>query len=266
MRYTNPALLEHLASHYVLGTLHGGARRRFERLQASRADVRLVVVAWEMRLGQLAQSIPPQQVSSALWPLIAARTQPNTTKAAELGRRPNPLGNKTPMPAPSRAGWGWLKPAGFGIGGLAAGLLGASALFFTVPTLFITSDQIAMRMGEKLPQSYVGLLTDAQGNGKLLASSLRQGKTMTIKVIGPITAPATGRLVMWAVPADPTKNGPAFVLGNVPATGSAVSQLADTSEKLLSKVSKLIVTVETEPNPTKPGDTVVYSGNCAKLW
>ncbi len=149
-------------------------------------------------------------------------------------------------------------------------MLGASAVFFTVPTLFVTSDQIAMQMGEKQPQSYVGLLTDAQGNGKLLVSSLRQGRTMTIKVIGPIAAPAgtpiSGRLVMWAIPADPVKNGAAFVLGNVPATGSSTSQLADTSEKLLSKVSKLIVTVETEPNPAKPSDTIVYSGNCAKLW
>lgn len=37
-----------------------------------------------------------------------------------------------------------------------------------------------MRSGEKLPQSYVGLLTDAQGRGKVLVSSPRQGTTMTI--------------------------------------------------------------------------------------
>ena len=268
MRYTEPTLLEHLASNYVLGTLQGGARRRFDRLQADRSDIRMRVAAWEMRLGQLAQSIPPQQVSSSLWPAIAARTQRNEG----LGEQNNPrtvAANPSQSARPSSASsgfWGWLKPAGWGLGGLTAGLLAASALFFTVPTLFVTSDQIAMRTGEKLPQSYVGLLTDVQGNGKLLVSSLRQGKTMTIKVIGPITAPTTGRLVMWAVPADPAKSGPAFVLGNVPASGSAVSQLPDTSEKLLSKVSKLIVTVETEPNPAKPGDTLVFSGNCAKLW
>lgn len=269
MRYTDPALLEHLASQYVLGTLQGGARRRFERLQLDRIDIRMQVATWEMRLGQMAQSIPPQQVSPNLWPAISARTQPFTAQTTPRA------GAVSPSKAqPTASGlWGWLKPAGswwkpagFGLGGLTAGLLAATAVFFTVPTLFITSDQIALRTGEKLPQSYVGLLTDAQGNGKLLVSSLRQGKTMTIKVIGPITAPAAGRLVMWAVPSDPAKNGPAFILGNVPTTGSAVSQLPDTSEKLLSKVSKLIVTVETEPNPTQPSGTLVYSGNCAKLW
>ena len=39
MRYTHPALLDHLASAYVLGTLGGGARRRFERLLRDRSDV-----------------------------------------------------------------------------------------------------------------------------------------------------------------------------------------------------------------------------------
>jgi anti-sigma-K factor RskA len=247
MRYTSPELLEHLVSAYALGTLGGGARRRFERLQRDRADVRVRVAQWEARLGQLAVSVPPHKPSPRVWAAIAARTQP-------MGAQPAPQ---------AKAGWpGWLKPAGFGLGGLAAGVIAAGAFFVAVPTLFMSSDQLAMRSGERLPQSYVGLLTDAQGNGKLLVSSLRHGKTMTIKVIGPITPPATGRLVLWAVPA----NGAAFVLGAVPTSGSAVSMLPDTSEKLLAKVTKLVVTLETEANPAKPGDTVVFSGNCAKLW
>jgi anti-sigma-K factor RskA len=244
MRYTNPELLEHLASAYVLGTLTHGARRRFERLLRDRADVRVRVTQWETRLGQLAVSVPAQKPSPKVWAAIAARTQPA-------------------KPLQAKASWlGWLKPAGFSLGGLAAGVIAASAFFIAMPTLFMSSDQLAMRSGERLPQSYVGLLTDARGNGKLLVSSLRHGKTMTVKVIGPITPPATGRLVLWAVPAS----GPAFSLGAVPISGTAVSMLPDTSEKLLSKVSKLVVTLETDANPVKPGETVVFSGNCAKLW
>ena len=249
MRYTDPVLLDHLASTYVLGTLQGGARRRFERLRSNRMDVQTWVTQWEMCLGELALSIPPQKPSAKLWHAIAARTQP--------AKGPQQL---APLSPPA---WlGWLLPAGFGFGGLAAGVLAASALFFLAPTLFVSSEQIAMRSGERLPPSYVGLLTDAQGNGKVLVSSLRHGKTMTIKIIGSVTAPAGGYMVLWAHPSE----GLPFAVGVVPARGSAVSNLPDTSEKLFSKVSKLSITVESQPAPISPQGPVIFSGNCAKLW
>jgi anti-sigma-K factor RskA len=241
LKYSDPKLVEHLASAYVLGTLAHGARRRFERLRRDRADVRLAVSQWEARLGRLAGSIAPIVPPQRVWRAIEARTRP------------------TP-PSPTAATGEW-RLAGFGLGGVAAGLLAAWAVVAIAPALLLSADQVAMRTGERLPQSYVGLLTDAQGDGKLLVSSLRHGRTMTVKVIGPITAPAAGRLVLWAVPAD----SPPFVLGTVPATGSAVSQLPDTSEKLLSKVRKLVVTLETTDRPVAPG-MAVFSGNCAKLW
>lgn len=244
MKYANPRLVEHLASAYALGTLSLRARRRFERLRRDRADVDLAAAQWEARLGQLAQSVPPVRPSPRVWQAIEGRTRPPSLRA--------------------RGGWaGWLSPAGLGMGlaGLATGLLTAFAMITVAPALFLSADQVAMRAGEKLPMSYVGLLTDAQGEGKLLVSSLRHGRTMTIKVIGPIAPPAAGRLMLWAVPAQ----GPAFLLGPVPTTGSAVSTLPDTSEKLLSNVRKLVVTVETVEQPGAPA-TVVFAGNCAKLW
>ena len=247
MRYTHPPLLEHLASTYVLGTLRAGARRRFERLLTDRADVRALVTQWETRLGQLAMSVAPMKPSARLWPAIAAQTQSRDPRA---------------QLAPGRAGLGSWMPAGFGLGGLAVGVLAASALFMLAPTLFISSEFVAMRSGERLPASYVGLLTDELGNGKVLVSSLRFGKTMSVKVIGPITPPPVGRLVLWATPA----NGPAFALGTVPTSGTAVAMLAQPSEKLFANVSKLSVTVETEASPTSPHGAPVYSGNCAKLW
>jgi anti-sigma-K factor RskA len=242
LKYSDPKLVEHLASAYVLGTLAQGARRRFERLRRDRVDVQLAVTQWEARLGRLAQSIAPIVPPQRVWRAIEART----------------TGPAAPSPVAADSRW---RLAGFGLGGLAAGLLAAWVLMVIAPALLVSADQVAMRTGEKLPQSYVGLLTDAQGDGKLLVSSLRHGRTMTVKVIGPITPPADGRLVLWAVPAD----APPFVLGRVPTTGSAVAQLPETSEKLLSKVRKLVVTVETADRPEAPG-TAVFSGNCAKLW
>jgi anti-sigma-K factor RskA len=247
MRYTDPRLLEALASTYVVGTLEGGARRRFERLMRDRADVRDVVAHWEHRLGQLAGSVPARRPSAELWRAIAARTQPVEAQRARASRRA-----------------GWLRPAGFGFGGLVAGVLAASALFLAVPGAFITSDQLAMRSGERLPQSYVGVLTDNEGRGRLLVSSLRHGRTVTLKVLGTTALPASGdeRLVLWALPAD----GAPFIVSTVPTSGTSTSTLPDTSEKLLSKVSRLVVTRERSATPSAPSADVVLSGACAKLW
>ncbi|OGB09182.1 MAG: hypothetical protein A3E23_13005 [Burkholderiales bacterium RIFCSPHIGHO2_12_FULL_65_48] len=257
MRYTHPALLDHLASAYVLGTLGGGARRRFERLLRDRSDVQLLVAQWEGRLGMLARSVPAQQPPQRVWATIEARTRPRDVKDA--------------APQGGWAGVLWRRHGVLqGLAGVVLGVVATVALVAAVPTLFVSSDQVALRAGDKLPQAYVGLLTDAAGNGKVLVSSLRHGRTLTVKVIGPITLPATPatvagaapQLVLWAVPAD----GVPFVLGTVPVAGSAVSVLPDTSEKLLLKVSKLMVTLETSATPQVPSSTVLFTGNCAKLW
>jgi anti-sigma-K factor RskA len=243
VKYSEPQVVDRLASAYVLGTLAGGARRRFERLRSDRADVALAVARWEAALGRLAGSVEPATPSPRVWQAIEARTRP----APAAGRQ-------------ERGGW-WA-PAGWGFGGLAAGLAVAFALLAGSPAWFLTADQVALRTGGKLPQSYVGLLTDAQGNGKLLVSSLRHGRVMTVKAIGAVDAPPAGqRLVLWAVP----KDAPPFVLGPVPVSGSLSSELPDTSEKLLSKVTRLAVTLEASGTPATPGP-LVYSGNCAKLW
>lgn len=243
MRISEPALVDRLASAYVLGTLAGGARRRFARLARDRADIALAVAGWESRLGRLAGPVPPLQPPPRVWEAIARRT---------------PAARPHPATAPAA----WWPPAGWGLGGVVAGAVACAALLMAAPGLLLTPDQVALRAGGKLPHSYVGLLTDAQGNGKLLVSSLRHGRVMTVKAIGPIAPPPPGmQHVLWAVPAE----GPAFVLGAIPQKGSLVSELPDTSEKLLSKVGKLIVTVESAARPATPG-TVVFSGNCAKLW
>lgn len=250
MRYTDASLLDALASAYALGTLEGGARRRFERLMRDRADVRDVVAQWEQRLGQLALSVPQRKPSADLWRAIAARTQPAPAQQARQAR--------------SSRWTGWLRPAGFGFGGLVAGVLAASALFLAMPGVFITSDQLAMRTGERLPQSYVGVLTDTEGRGRLLVSSLRHGRTVTLKVLGATALPVSGdeRLVLWALPTDAAP----FAIGTVPASGAGILTLPDTSEKLLSKVSRLVVTRERSASPAAPSADVVLSGACAKLW
>jgi anti-sigma-K factor RskA len=81
MRYRNEQLLERLAGEYVLGTLNGRARRRFERLMVESYQARAIVWRWEQRLGPLAQASGSVQPSAKVWREIARRTGAQQTRA-----------------------------------------------------------------------------------------------------------------------------------------------------------------------------------------
>ena len=123
-------------------------------------------------------------------------------------------------------------------------------------------DDIVQARGT-LPQIYVGLLTDPSGAATILASSTRHGRTMSIKVLRPIDVPAGKVLELWALPRD----GEPFPLGVVPREGKAAVEMPDTSEKLLSNVPRLAVSIE--DRAARRGDVpggFILSGHCVKLW
>ena len=66
MNYDNPELIDLLASEYVLGTLKGRARKRFERLMSTHEWIRTSVWRWEAQLMPMASAVeevsPPEQV------------------------------------------------------------------------------------------------------------------------------------------------------------------------------------------------------------
>jgi anti-sigma-K factor RskA len=74
MRYQNPQLLQRLAAEYVLGTLHGRARRRFERLMTDSFHVRSAVWYWERQLSPLAQAAGSVQPRAQVWQKVLERT------------------------------------------------------------------------------------------------------------------------------------------------------------------------------------------------
>ena len=82
MRY-NAEQVDSLAAEYVLGTLHGSARRRFERLITDRGDVRFAVWSWERHLNGIASGLKPRTPSRHVWKNILRRIDPS--KQAKTG-------------------------------------------------------------------------------------------------------------------------------------------------------------------------------------
>lgn len=79
MNYLRPELIDRLASEYVLGTLRGAARRRFERLMATHYWVRAAVWQWESQLVPMVGSLAPIEPPRRVWKRIRAQLKYATT-------------------------------------------------------------------------------------------------------------------------------------------------------------------------------------------
>lgn len=76
-----PERIEALAAEYVLGSLHGAARRRFERWMMESVRIRQEVWFWEEKLGHLGTRIEEEQPPASVWAGIERRLWPQVDKA-----------------------------------------------------------------------------------------------------------------------------------------------------------------------------------------
>lgn len=76
MNVQSPSRRDALAAEYVLGTLHGAARRRFEQLLPAHPNLRRAVADWERRLDRLASASPPVPPPPAVWSALENRLFP----------------------------------------------------------------------------------------------------------------------------------------------------------------------------------------------
>ena len=238
MNYNDPELLDRLAAEYVFGPMSERARRRFERLRQRLPAAEKAALDWERRLMSLSGSVPSERPPARVWNAIDVRTGGGERR-------------------PSGGQWRWLRPAwGFAFGVLAT--LGVIGLFPEV----IPIEAIIQQRGT-LPQSYVGLLTDAQNNAVLLASSTPYGRILSVKRLRPMEVPSGRVAVLWALP----REGAPFAVGVVPNAEKATLTLADTSEKLFFNVPRLAVSFEAGmPAPGATPSPFVLTGHCVKLW
>lgn len=78
MKYDDARLQKILAAEYVLGTLRGRARQRFERLLWTRNSLRTEVHYWEMQLSPLLANVRPVRPRERVWAELERRIAGNT--------------------------------------------------------------------------------------------------------------------------------------------------------------------------------------------
>jgi len=256
MNYRNkPELIDRLAAEYVLGTLTGGARRRFAAWLANDAALRRSVGEWEARLTPMAAAVREIAPPKALWPKIAHDIAPT------------PAAGALPSWWESLAFW-----RGFGLSAaaVAAGLL----VFIGMrPPQIVERVQVVERQVEKPMRvsdganpwqpSYVATLADGSGKTMLMVYIGRKSDELWIKYEGD-AMPADASLQLWGM----DQTGQPKSLGLIKAKGKTVMKLPVIADKAIAGYKALAVSMEPMGGSTTgvPTGPVVLKGNCYTFW
>ena len=235
MKLGHPELRSRLASEYVLGTLKGGARRRFEQYLRRDPALRIEVTNWETRLIPLADRLKPVAPSARVWEKIDMRID-----GFNRGSRSE---NKKSGLWESIAFW---RNFGLGAGGLATALLTAMLVLKPIDqdpmlTAVLAEDNNVARVFIEQPKS-----------GMLMVKMVTPWKTMNGMA-----------LQLWVVP----KDGAPRSLGMINDTGETKLVLVGMDEKLSGG---LVFAISKEPpggSPTgqpSPG-SVMCKGAIARM-
>ncbi len=224
----NDSLREKLASEYVLGTLKGGARRRFESLLKNDAALRRAVAEWQDRLHPLAELTPATKPSPQVWRAIEQKLNLNSRRAFWLGLRED------------LSFW-----RGLGL---------ASTALATILIAVLATKQ----PGSAAPGAdYVAMLSDDKAQPIAVVTGDLKHHQLTIKVLAQQSIAADKSLELWAVP----KTGNPRSLGLVAANGIVTLQLPENATP--ETVGLLAVTLEPKggsPDPNGPTGPIVFKG------
>ena len=233
--YRNPELRDRLAAEYVIGTLRGRARARFQSLQRYDPDLRRRVGEWEARITPLALAAGEIAPPARLWPALARR-----------------------MAGASRSADG---PASLAFW---RGLAVTSTAFALILATFI-----GMAPRPEPPMEMVAVMNDEQGQPALVVSwppmKTMRDPHIRIKVVQEHPTMAAGTSwEMWMLP--PGKAAPVS-LGLISTDADQVMKLKPALAVRMDGAWGIAMSVEPKDgSPTgAPTGPVIFKGQCVKI-
>lgn len=230
MRYDNKLLADMLSAEYILGTLKGAARRRFEQLIRQRADWAQTFNWWESHMHLLADTVPAVSPSNKVWKNI--ESQLFNKKAAQTS--------------------GWWKSWAFLSTALAASF--ATLLVIQTPQSTVDSTPAAVAL----------LATEKAQAGWFLNETKKSDTDVEIKVISlaSLELKPDNAFELWLLPADKSKP---ISLGLLPQQGNSTVKVP---VEVIPLMASGVLAVSLEPvggSPTgQPTGAVLYQGKMTK--
>jgi len=228
----NAPLRDRLAAEYALGTLRGGARRRFEAWLRDDRLLRAAVADWQGRLAALAELQRPVTPPARVWEGIERR----------LG------------PAVQPPWWQFWRTSAARPWGVLALAAGAGALVLAV--------RLAAPPAATPRTQQIAALSDAQSQTVMVVTADTRHRRLQVRVAEDVHVPADRTLQLWAI----TRTGKPRSLGILPDNRS--TDLTLDARATAPDVALLAISLEPKggsPDPNGPTGPVLYKGSWARL-
>ena len=255
--HRNPALADQLAASYALGTLRGGARRRFEALAREHASLRAAALIWQGRIASVAELQPEVAPSPAVWTrienLVQADKQARSMQAARSA------------PAPTAPAGRWWASLGLWRGAAAAGAF--ATVVAVVAGVGLNSRlsgqvrELSARLSATPAIEYVAVLADDKANASILVTFDPKTQKLVLKRVGDFREQPDKSLELWALP----PGAPAKSLG-VMNSGEAVVRLT-AADSDIRRSPALAITLEPKggvPPGTAATGPILFKGALLK--
>jgi anti-sigma-K factor RskA len=217
MKLEHPDLVDRLAAEYVLGTLRGTARRRFERAAGANARVGGAVRRWEDRFMGLAPGASAVRPSRRVW--------------AGIVRQVEALEHTDDRGSGARA-WQFA---------LAAVLIGVVVALGWYRFVY-----------EPRPQA-AAVFASTTGTQLWRVEVSRDTTQLHMATLGPVPLEPGHSFELWALPAG----GKPVSLGLMPTAGTANARLTDLQRAALLASSKVAISLEPQGGSPTGTPTVV---------
>lgn len=216
-----------LAGEYVLGSLQGDARDRFERRLIDDLDLQREVAAWERRLAPMLESVEPVTPPPQVWRAIEERIE-------TAGRR---------------QATGIWNSLGFwrGLSLASAGLV--LALSLTLVLLLPKSGELERIM----------VVTDNASQAGWIVDTRRRDPMLTVSAVKPPSMPPGKVCQLWLETAE----GALMPVGVLPHEGSRKMRIPEA----MGRDSRFMVTIESAADApaARPSKQVVFEGQLISI-
>ena len=234
----NHRLQHQLAAQYVLGTLRGGARRRFESWLQTEAGLRHLVRQWESHLLPMAEMAPAVAPSPQVWEHIRQRIGLEHVK-------------QEVTPDRWRFWHDLRQDLAFWRG---LGLVSTAAVMILLSVLLSTLER---EPTGPVSGHYVATLTDDKAQAIALITGDKQRGELVVRMVSAQTIRPDQSLELWSI----SKEGKVHSLGLIASVGQATLRMPDhmrTQEQALLAIS--LEPKGGSSNPEKPSGPILFKG------